>query len=90
MGLLPKLVRHFHRLRSSLQAAAYSGILLFAAGGAVFAQVSPAEIVNPQLKAAEQTYFPQLLALNRAIAATKFPFPFALSRYVGLDPDKQA
>lgn len=53
------------------------------------AQVSPAEIVNPELKALEQTYFPQLLTLHRQIGAAKFPFSFALSRYVGLDPDKQ-
>ncbi len=66
-----------------------SGLLLYLATAAGFAQVSPAEISNPQLKEAERTYFPQLKALNRAIAATKFPFPFVLSRYVGLDPQKQ-
>jgi hypothetical protein len=54
------------------------------------AQVSPAEILNPDLKALEQTYFPQLKTLNQAIAKTKFPFAFYLSRYVGLDPAKQA
>jgi len=54
------------------------------------AQVSPVEIVNPELKAVEAKYFPQLKAINRAIAATKFPFPFVLSRYVGLDPSQQA
>jgi hypothetical protein len=53
------------------------------------AQVNPAEIANPQLKAPETEYFQQLIALNRIIAATKFPFEFNLSRYVGLDPDKQ-
>lgn len=54
------------------------------------AQVSPAEILNPDLKALEQTYFQQLISLNQAIAKTKFPFPFYLSRYVGLDPAQQA
>jgi hypothetical protein len=54
------------------------------------AQVSPAEILNPDLKALEETYFPQLKALNQSIAKTKFPFPFYLSRYVGLDPAQQA
>jgi hypothetical protein len=66
------------------------GALLGFGAAAGFAQVSPAEIVNPQLRAAEQAYFPQLKLLNRAIAAAKFPFPFVLSRYVGLDPEKQA
>lgn len=54
------------------------------------AQVSPHEILNPDLKALEQTYFQQLIGINQAIAKIKFPFPFYLSRYVGLDPAKQA
>ncbi len=54
------------------------------------AQVSPAEILNPDLKALEETYLPQLKALNQSIARTKFPFPFYLSRFVGIDPAKQA
>jgi hypothetical protein len=54
------------------------------------AQVSPAEILNPDLKALEQTYFPQLKSINQEIAKTKFPFPFYLSRYVGVDPAQQA
>lgn len=54
------------------------------------AQVTPAEIVNPDLKVLEQTYFPQLKSISKEIARTKFPFPFYLSRYVGLDPAQQA
>src|SRR5713226_4925848 len=54
------------------------------------AQVNPAEILNPDLKALEQTYFQQLIAINQSIAKTKFSFPFYLSRYVGLDPAQQA
>src|ERR1700731_712745 len=54
------------------------------------AQVSPAEILNPDLKALEKTYFPQLKTLNQSIARTKFPLPFYLSRFVGLDPAQQA
>ena len=54
------------------------------------AQVSPSEILNPDLKALEESYFQQLKALNQSIAKTKFPFPFYLSRYVGLDPAQQA
>ena len=59
-------------------------------GQSASAQVSPAEILNPDLKALEETYFPQLKTLNQAIAKTKFPFPFYLSRYVGLEPAQQA
>ena len=54
------------------------------------AQVSPSEILNPDLKALEQSYFQQLKTLNQLIAKTKFPFPFYLSRFVGLDPAQQA
>jgi hypothetical protein len=54
------------------------------------AQVSPAEVLNPDLKALEQTYFQQLKTINQSIARTKFPFPFYLSRFVGLDPTQQA
>ncbi|HKW63746.1 MAG TPA: hypothetical protein VJN89_14440 [Candidatus Acidoferrum sp.] len=54
------------------------------------AQVSPNEILNPDLKTLEQTYFQQLIGINQSIVKLKFPFPFYLSRYVGLDPAKQA
>jgi len=54
------------------------------------AQVSPSEILNPDLKALEETYLQQLKTLNQSIAKSKFPFPFYLSRFVGLDPAKQA
>ena len=57
---------------------------------AASAQVSPAEILNPDLKALEHSYLSQLKALNQAIGKTKFPFPFYLNRYVGLDPAQQA
>ncbi len=59
-------------------------------GQAAYAQVSPAEVLNPDLKALEESYFPQLKTLNQSIARTKFPFPFYLSRFVGLDPAVQA
>ena len=65
-------------------------LLLAVCATTAFAQVSPTEILNPDLKALEQTYFQQLIGINQAIAKTKFPFPFYLSRYVGLDPAKQA
>ena len=66
------------------------GIAIAFSAQSASAQVSPAEILNPDLKALEETYFPQLTALNQSIAKTKFPFPFFLSRFVGIDPAKQA
>jgi len=65
-------------------------LLLAVCAVPVFAQVSPNEILNPDLKALEQTYFQQLIGINQSIAKTKFPLPFYLSRFVGLDPAKQA
>src|SRR5712691_3098225 len=65
-----------------------AAVLLCAKPG--FAQVSPAEILNPDLKAAEGKYFSQLKELHNQISHLKFPFPFLLSRYVGIDPAKQA
>ena len=52
-------------------------------------QVSPAEIKNPRLKTLEQTYLPNLAALNQAISEMKFPFKLSLNRHVGLDPKDQ-
>ena len=66
------------------------GIAIALSAQSASAQVSPAEILNPDLKALEEAYFPQLKALNQSIAKTKFPFPFYLSRFVGIDPAKQA
>jgi hypothetical protein len=66
------------------------GLLLAFCARSACSQVSPNEILNPDLKALEQTYFQQLIGINQSIAKAKFPFPFYLSRYVGLDPAKQA
>jgi hypothetical protein len=54
-----------------------------------FAQVSPVEIFNPRLKAAEQANLSRLMAVNRAVAKMSFPFPLSLNRYAGLDPKDQ-
>lgn len=54
------------------------------------AQVNPAEIANPRLKAAQAAYFPQIKSLYKDINDARFPFAFALGRYVGLDPGKQS
>jgi hypothetical protein len=65
-------------------------LLLSCLPAAVLAQISPNEIRNPDLKALETQYFPQLKSLNQAMAKLHFPFPFYLSRYVGVEPSKQA
>jgi hypothetical protein len=78
-----------HNFWRSLLFATFGLAVAFYAPSAS-AQVSPAEILNPDLKALEETYFPQLKALNQSISKITFPFPFYLSRYVGLDPAKQA
>jgi hypothetical protein len=58
--------------------------------GSLIAQVGPAEIANPRLRATEQQYLPQLQSLQSAISKAQFPLPFILTRYVGVDPDRQA
>jgi hypothetical protein len=55
-----------------------------------FAQVSPNEITDPQLRAAEQAYLLKLVEINRAVGTAQFPFLFSLNRYVGLDAKQQA
>lgn len=63
--------------------------LSLACAYAGFAQVSPSEILNPQLRALESQYFPQLKVINQQVSKTHFPFPFYLSRVVGLNPSAQ-
>lgn len=80
----------FKFLDGGRQTALMVCALIFVAGlGNGSAQVSPAEILNPQLRAAESTYLRQLQTYNRAIQLMKFPFPFYLTRYVDRDPQKQ-
>jgi hypothetical protein len=67
-----------------------ASLLVFGGREKADAQVTPAEIVNPRLKAAETAYFSQILALYHDVAQIRTPFPFQLSRYVGLDPKQQA
>jgi hypothetical protein len=64
--------------------------IVLLAATSVLAQVSPGEIANLKLKTAEQEYLPQLRSLQHAINETQFPLPFILTRYVGLDPARQA
>ena len=66
------------------------GLVMSFCGLSSSAQVSPSEILNPDLKALEESSFQQLKTLNQSISRTKFPFSFYLSRFVGLDPARQA
>jgi hypothetical protein len=84
-SMKPKLLAAFGRQTIFLAI----GLVLGFCARPASAQVSPAEVLNPDLKALEQTYFPQLKTINQSIARTKFLFPFYLSRYVGLDPAQQ-
>jgi len=62
-------------------------ILLLLIGPArSLAQVSPAEIPNPQLKALEQAHLSKLIEINRTVPLLTYSFPFSLNRYVGSDP----
>ena len=54
-----------------------------------FAQVSPAEILNPSLKVLEQAHLSKLIAINRTVPLLTYPFPFSLNRYVNSDPKSQ-
>jgi hypothetical protein len=67
----------------------FVSLLLGLGGRNAKAQVSPAEITNPRLKAAEGAYFSQIMALYRAVPSIRTPLPFELSRYVGLDPKQE-
>jgi hypothetical protein len=67
-----------------------AGLFILALGAPTLAQVNPAEIANPRLKAAQTAYFSQIKTLYKEINEAKFPFTFALGRYVGLNPSQQA
>jgi len=70
--------------------ALWSTLLSIGLGGSANAQVSPNEVLDPALHELEKEYFSQLKTINQAVAKTHFPFPFYLSRFVGLDPAQQA
>lgn len=65
-------------------------VAIFLVARPASAQISPNEIRDPDLKALEKQYFQELKSLNQIIAHMHFPFAFYLSRYVGLEPSKQA
>src|ERR1700719_2939061 len=64
-------------------------IMSLGSGVAASAQVSPNEILDPRLKSLEKQYLPQLKTINQEVFKIHFPFPFYLSRVVGLDPSQQ-
>ena len=68
---------------------AWLAIMSFGSGVAASAQVSPNEILDPRLKSLEKQYLPQLKTINQEVFKIHFPFPFYLSRVVGLDPSQQ-
>jgi hypothetical protein len=77
-------------MRSNIQStvafvAAWILLLLFGPARS-FAQVSPAEILNPRLKVLEQAHLSKLMDINRTVPLLTYPFPFSLNRYVGSDP----
>jgi hypothetical protein len=76
-------------LQAYLVCALASVIAFLALMPAAAAQVGPAEITNPQLRALEATYLQQLILMREAINKLRFPFELFVSRYVGLDPKQQ-
>jgi len=78
------------RLSVSIRVLWFATTLVLGGTPWCLAQVNPNEILNPDLKALEKQYFPELKSLHQEIARMHFPFPFFLSRYVGLEPAKQA
>jgi hypothetical protein len=74
---------------SGLRATLFCSIAAVA-GLQAYAQVSPDEIVESNLRAAEQRYLPELTSLNRAIGAKSFPMSFRLARYIKANSGRAA
>jgi hypothetical protein len=72
--------------QSTVAVVATCTLLLFFGSAQAFAQVSPAEVLNPRLKALEQTHLSKLIAINQTVPLLTYPFPFSLNRFVGSDP----
>ncbi|HEY2119483.1 MAG TPA: hypothetical protein VGH37_09895 [Candidatus Acidoferrum sp.] len=80
-------MRPFVAIRAFFCSIAIIAILLL--NTIASAQISPNEIRDPDLKVLEKQYFSELKSLNQSITHMHFPFPFYLSKYVGLEPAKQ-
>jgi len=76
-------------LKSAYALVVFSAVILLFSAAPGFAQVSPAEILNPRLKATEKAYLAKLVTVNQTIAEIKFPYNLSLNRYAGLDPKDQ-
>src|ERR1700730_6012577 len=77
------------RISNRVLTCAWLAIMSLGSGVAASAQVSPNEILDPRLKSLEKQYLPQLKTMNQEVFKIHFPFPFYLSRVVGLDPSQQ-
>jgi hypothetical protein len=75
--------------QSTVAFVATCTLLLLFGPARSFAQVSPAEILNPGLKVLEQAHLSKLIAINRTVPLLTYPFPFSLNRYVNSDPKSQ-
>jgi hypothetical protein len=69
--------------------AGWLGLFLFAAAALHGQVVSPAEIKDPALRALQQQYVDELRLTGQDILATKFEYPFYLSRKLDLDQAQQ-
>jgi hypothetical protein len=78
-----------YRSRTIRRSITIAFVLLFGAVRPGLAQVNPDEIRDPELKALEKSYLAEIRAVNLEIARLRFPFPFLLNRYVGLDLKQQ-
>ena len=65
------------------------GIFLFVAGTSLAQVVSPAEIKDPALRALQLEYMDDMSLTGQDILATKFDYPFYLSRKLDLDQAQQ-
>jgi hypothetical protein len=69
--------------------AGWLGLVLFVASASLAQVVSPAEIKDPALRALQQEYIEDLRLAGQDILATKFDYPFYLSRKLDLDQAQQ-
>ena len=72
-------------IQSTVAFIGMSTLLLLCGSSPSSAQVSPAEILNPQLRALEQTHLHKLMEIGQTVPLLTYSFPFSLSRYVGSD-----
>jgi hypothetical protein len=75
--------------QSTIVFVATCTLLLLFGPARSFAQVSPAEILNPRLKVLEQAHLSKLIAINRTVPMLTYAFPFSLNRYANSDPKSQ-